>query len=191
MSSRTGFQTWLTRLRLCGCVMEHVVSVWHANYVLPQCGRCLLWDDALSIWHWIWHELQILRHAGSERSVKVYVYTCICKNVLCDMCNKRTTGMWSVPGIICFPIVWFWFPRWDATTTSWMRATKVSSMYIPIGRSNKDPYFAMDDVVFMSLNLNYKPEVHLSLNLEIAYESCCKAICILSFIVVPTCIFYA
>lgn len=64
-------------------------------------------------------------------------------------------------------------------------------MYIPIGRSNKDPYFAMDDVVFMSLNLNYKPEVHLSLNLEIAYESCCKAICILSFIAVPTCIFYA
>ena len=64
-------------------------------------------------------------------------------------------------------------------------------MYIPIGRRNKDPYFAMEDVVFMSLSLNYKPEVHLSLNLEIAYESHCKAICILSFIAVPTCIFYA
>lgn len=64
-------------------------------------------------------------------------------------------------------------------------------MYIPIGRSNDDPYFAMDDVVFMSLNLNYKPEVHMSLNLEIAHENRWKAICIASFIAVPTCIFYA
>lgn len=106
------------------------------------------------IWHGIQPRVSEQTACIVERGVKVDVDSVICKNVRCDMCNKRTTGMWSVPRIFCFAIVRFWFHRWDAIRTSWMKATKVSSMYIPIGRSNKDPYFAMDDVVFMSLNLN-------------------------------------